>query len=203
ENDLLELVPLTQIESLLGKRSFSDINNENVNEISEKSLLNSGLFHEVVNQNLSRVQEKPDFTFEFADDHFSYSEKDETFFTPPGEIPLNQDYVAPAFKISFSETPDSIHEVSSLGSNCSVQVTDQVVDQKINLEFNQYRSFINDAMALGEMEAINPVFESKGAENKAKINTETKKGIQVNKPFISKSCFAFFNLNIDNLLIDR
>ncbi|KAI3907568.1 hypothetical protein MKW98_016212 [Papaver atlanticum] len=144
ENDLVEIVNETQEISALGKRLFSEIS-----PTSDDFPPESGYLQVVVNQYLSGVKEKPDFNFETADAHFSFSkslskdleeeEEGDHYYTPYRE--LTSEGSQASFKISF-DSPDPIEIASSLGSNSEEIEESKDDNPNGGVSIDQFGSFL-------------------------------------------------------------
>ncbi|KAI3882328.1 hypothetical protein MKW92_020089, partial [Papaver armeniacum] len=79
----------------------------------------TGLLQVVVNQRLSSYETRPDFNFETADAHFSFSkelseDEEDEYYTPYREMEVESSQAA--FRLSLN-SPDTIDLNSSLESN--------------------------------------------------------------------------------------
>ncbi|KAI3981044.1 hypothetical protein MKX01_036590, partial [Papaver californicum] len=164
-----------QADSLLGKRTFVNFLHQGNSQVPVEPT-SSGILWDVVSGCTSR----PDFNFEKANAHFSFSTEEisekEEFHTPSKN--LNQIvFQKGSFHIPFEESPDPIEESSSLGSN-SIKLGE--VDEAV-LNLDEYGSFLK----MGEEqsskyvkipEKVSSIFGSAiAAENETDGN---EKGIQ-------------------------
>ncbi|KAI3832802.1 hypothetical protein MKX03_026563 [Papaver bracteatum] len=121
------------------KRLFSEISPD-LNDFPPES----GLLQVVVSQRLSSYEPRPDFNFETADAHYSFSkdlsEEEDEFYTLYRELEV--DSSQDAFRMSLNSL-DPLELNSSLDSN-SVDVTDEIQSK---ISFDQFGSFLESDVA--------------------------------------------------------
>ncbi|KAI3859343.1 hypothetical protein MKW98_007724 [Papaver atlanticum] len=189
ENVSLEIVHESQeiatIEnSALGKRLFSEISPTLENFPPEL-----GYLQVVVNQRLSSASDRPDFDFEMADAHFSYSnepveeEEDENLYTPYRELTV--DSSQSAFRMSF-DSPDPIELNSSLGSN-SEEISEENTSGIMIDQFGSFLGFdiianlagVTDPMREMSENAVKSAIEGEAGEKLKGVQVHTKQNLFV------------------------
>ncbi|KAI3883910.1 hypothetical protein MKX03_017373, partial [Papaver bracteatum] len=158
------------------KRLFSEISPDLANFPPE-----SGLLQVVVNQRLSSNQERPNFNFETADAHYSFSkdlsEEDEEYFTPYRELEI--DTSQSAFRMSINSS-DPSESISSLGSN-SVEI---VENAQSKIKIDQFGSLMGSVIIEEWESTFNPVLHETNPNKETIVAASNgdaeniKKGIQ-------------------------
>ncbi|KAI3835781.1 hypothetical protein MKW92_025129 [Papaver armeniacum] len=165
------------------KRLFSEISPDLCDFPPE-----TGFLQVVVNQRLSSYETRPDFNFETADAHFSFSkelseDEEDEFYTPYREMEVESSQAA--FRLSIN-SPDTIDLNSSLDSN-SVDMAHEVQSK---FSIDQFGSFLGsdrvDKLEQDLNQKVNKDSEDGGNQINNKVAAEEhgdagnkQKGIQV------------------------
>ncbi|KAI3924962.1 hypothetical protein MKW92_045365 [Papaver armeniacum] len=178
ENGSEEYVSDSQENMAIRKRLYSEISPDRDNFPPE-----SGFLQVVVNQSLSPYKERPDFNFETADAHYSFSrdlsEDEDEYYTPYRELEIDSSQAA--FRMSLNSS-DTIETLSSLGSN-SVEINE---DAQSKTNIDQFDSFLESDIIEGVESNSYPMLEGMNQNKKPVVDASEKdaeknqNGIQVN-----------------------